>query len=187
MSKKSWYVSLFVLILSISLVSIASAHGTGNQQPSQSTKPAITKQPALAQNTSQQSQAKPTDLYNQMLQLCQQVGYPMMQNCPMLNGSQMTREQMIKYCLNMYNQVVKQQPNSQISQQNWQVMQQMCQQWYSKYYPQGQNSSWNTAATKNSNYKNVSNNWNNNMNMNQNWSNNNWNRSGNSNWGNCGW
>ncbi len=204
MPKKRWLLSLFALILGISLVGVANAAtpqswvdmmkndpnptymnmNINNQQPTQSNKPAKTNQPVVSQNTSQQAQAKPTDLYNQMLQLCQQVGYPMMQNCPMLNGSQMTREQMIKYCLSNYNQIVKQQPNGQISQQNWQAMQQMCQQWYSKYYPQSQKSTSNVSASQNTNYQ-YSNNWNNNMN--RNWSNNNWNRGGNGNWGYCGW
>lgn len=210
---KKWLLSLLVLVMGVSLVGVAYAApaqswlemmkndpnpmnmNTYNNQDTKQTTNTVAKtnqQPAVkvaqvSTNNSNTQKAATTqnDLYNQMYQLCLQTGMP---NCPMLNGSQMTREQMIKYCLGMYNQYRQQQPNSQISQQNLQAMQQLCQQWYNQYYPQNQKS----TATPANNQRKVqySNNWNNNMN--QNWSNNmqnngQWSQRGQNNWGYCGW
>ncbi|HBV95979.1 MAG TPA: hypothetical protein DEF36_02895 [Desulfotomaculum sp.] len=105
------------------------------------------------------SPAKQNDLYNQMLKACLQMGGQMMQNCPMLNGSNMTPEQMIKICQQMNGQMMN------MSQQDITAMQQVCQQ----YYQQGQKSSWNTQSSK-ANTKNNENSWEH-GNMSGNWSN----------------
>ena len=126
-----------------------------SQPAANNTQPATNNtQPAA--NTSGQNSQQPVsqnDLYNQMLQACLQMGGQMMQNCPMLNGSNMTPEQMIKICLQMNGQMMN------MNQQDFAAMQQACQQWYQ----QGQKNPQNTQVPAQNNWgsRNMSGKWSN--------------------------
>lgn len=133
----------------------SSQPAANNTQPAASTSGQNSQQPVNSGQPAGQTPApaNQTDLYNQMLQACLQMGGQMMQNCPMLNGSNMTPEQMIKICLQMNGQMMN------MSQQDLAAMQQACQQWYQ----QGQKNPQNTQAPAQNNWgsRNMSGKWSN--------------------------
>jgi len=116
--------------------------GTDNSsQPAANTTGQNSQQPANGSQSTGQTPApaNQNDLYNQMLKACLQVGGQMMQNCPILNGSDMTQDQMIKFCLQMNGHM--------ISQQDIAAMQLACQQ----FYQPGQKNVSNSMGTQNGN------------------------------------